>query len=124
MLGPVTNTRLLEPPVLKAESEAKQRRLESQGAYIQKLVEERGQREAELSEARTGAELQAQRIVHLQQVRFMCTKISLNATEGQASCLIAACFCTVSCIVCGIQCVTQRGRRCRAAQKRRSSSVH
>ena len=92
VLGPVTNTRLLEPPVLKAESEAKQRRLESQGAYIQKLVEERGQREAELSEARTGAELQAQRIVHLQQVRFMCTKISLNATEGQASCLIAACF--------------------------------
>ena len=79
MLGPVTNTRLLEPPVLKAESEAKQRRLESQGAYIQKLVEERGQREAELSEARTGAELQAQRIVHLQQVRFMCTKIGLNA---------------------------------------------
>ena len=78
-VSPVTNTRLLEPPVLKAESEAKQRRLESQGAYIQKLVEERGQREAELSEARTGAELQAQRIVHLQQVRFMCTKIGLNA---------------------------------------------
>ena len=75
MLGPVTNTRLLEPPVLKAESEAKQRRLESQGAYIQKLVEERGQREAELSEARSGAELQAQRIVHLQQAPFLPTKI-------------------------------------------------
>ena len=63
VLGPVTNTRLLEPPVLNAESEAKQRRLESQGAYIQKLVEERGQREAELSEARTGAELQPPDIV-------------------------------------------------------------